>query len=145
MIAERHRLLAVALMLIVSVTLVACGSTAATSSFFGATTSPVAATSTPAAESSTPAPSESAGVQNTVKIASFAFTPATITVPVGTTVTWTNEDTASHTITADDGTTFNSGNIAKGGTFSFTFTTAGTFPYHCAVHPSMTATVIVTP
>jgi plastocyanin len=152
MIASRHRLSAVALMLIAALTLVACGSTAvtpssvaATPSPIAATPSPIAATPSPAEGSSTPGPSAPVSVQNAVTIAGFAFTPATITVPVGTKVTWTNQDSANHTVTADDGKAFSSGNIGSGATFSFTFATAGTFPYHCAIHSNMTATVIVTP
>ncbi len=79
-----------------------------------------------------------------VAITNFAFNPATITVKVGTTVTWTNNDSAPHTITADDGS-FNSGDIGQGKTYSHTFSSAGTFPYHCTVHPFMKATVVVTP
>lgn len=139
MITARHRLSAVALMLVVSVALVACSSTAAT-------TSPAAASPTsPAAASSAPASTSAASVQNAVTISGFAFSPASITVPVGTKVTWTNQDSTTHTVTADDGKTFDSGNLANGATFSFTFTTAGTFAYHCAIHSSMKATVIVTP
>ncbi len=86
---------------------------------------------------------------------SFAFSPATLTIKAGTTVTWKNGTTvtwknttaASHTVTSDDGKTFDSGTsnpiTAQTGTFSFTFTTAGTFAYHCAIHPFMKATIIV--
>ncbi|MHB8566496.1 MAG: cupredoxin domain-containing protein [Nitrososphaerales archaeon] len=72
------------------------------------------------------------------------FTPATITVVIGVnnTVTWTNNDSAPHTVTADDGS-FSSGNMDPGNTFSFTFTTPGTYAYHCSYHPWMKATVIV--
>jgi plastocyanin len=79
-----------------------------------------------------------------VAIGGFAFSPATITVSVGDTITWTNNDPQTHTATADDAS-WNSGNIAGGGgTKAVTFTTAGTFPYHCAIHSSMTGTVTVT-
>ena len=79
-----------------------------------------------------------------VAIGGFAFSPATITVAVGDTITWTNNDPQTHTATADDAS-WNSGNIAGGGgTKAVTFTTAGTFPYHCAIHSSMTGTVTVT-
>jgi len=122
MIAGRDRLSAVALMLVVSVALAAYGTTAGT-----------------------PSSAYAAGnVQNAVTIVNFAFTPPTVTVPVGTTVTWTNQAPNDHTVTADNGVTFDSGHIAPGATFSFTFTAAGTFPYHCAIHTSMTAKVIVT-
>jgi len=63
-------------------------------------------------------------------------------VAAGTTVTWTNQDTAGHTVTADDGS-FASKTIETGGTFSQTFSTPGTYAYHCAVHPNMKATIVV--
>jgi plastocyanin len=89
-----------------------------------------------------------------VSIAGFAFSPQTITVSAGTTVTWTNNDGAPHTVTSTDGpatsaaTTgaFDSGTLAQGQTFSFTFETAGTFYYDCTLHAaqaSMHGTVIV--
>ena len=78
---------------------------------------------------------------------SFAFSPATLTIKAGTAVTWKNTTTASHTVTSDDGKSFDSGTsnpiTAQTGTFSFNFTTAGTFAYHCAIHPFMKATIIV--
>ncbi len=76
----------------------------------------------------------------------FAFSPASLTIKAGTTVTWKNTTTVPHTVTSDDGKSFDSGSskpIAPGGTFSFTFTTAGTFAYHCTIHPFMKATIIV--
>ena len=79
---------------------------------------------------------------NAVFIQGMAFTPSTITVTTGTTVTWTNKDGVSHSVTSDTGA-FDSGAIASNGTYSHLFSTAGTFPYHCMVHPSMTATVVV--
>ena len=77
-----------------------------------------------------------------IVISGFAFSED-ITVPVGTTVVVRNDDSAGHTWTADDGA-FDSGFIDGGGTFEFTFTEAGTFAFHCEVHPSMTGTVTVT-
>jgi len=77
-----------------------------------------------------------------VSIAGFAFDPATLTVTTGTTVTWTNDDTAAHTVTSDDGS-WGSNSLAKGDSFSFTFNEAGTFSYHCGVHPSMQATITI--
>jgi plastocyanin len=79
-----------------------------------------------------------------VAIAGFAFVPADISVSAGTTVTWTNNDSAPHTVTLDDGSA-DSGNMAQGSTFSLAFDTAGTFAYYCAIHASMTGTVTVTP
>lgn len=77
-----------------------------------------------------------------VQIAGFAFSPATVTVAVGDSVTWTNADAANHTATADGGS-FDTGTIGNGASTSVTFSTAGTFGYRCRIHPSMTATVIV--
>ncbi len=79
---------------------------------------------------------------NTVNIQGFAFKPASITVPVGATVTWTNQDATAHTVTQDGGG-FDSGALAQNASFSQTFTTKGTFHYHCSFHSFMVATVTV--
>jgi plastocyanin len=79
---------------------------------------------------------------NEVWIEGMAFTPSVITVAAGTTITWTNKASIAHTVTSDKGL-FDSGDISSNGTFTFKFTTAGSYPYHCAVHPSMTAKVVV--
>ena len=71
-----------------------------------------------------------------------AFTPDALDVAVGTTVTWTNTDSTSHTSTSD-ATGWNSGIVAPGGKFSFAFQQTGTFSYHCAIHPGMVGTVSV--
>jgi len=68
-----------------------------------------------------------------VTIANFAFDPAQLQVKVGTTVTWTNNDSTGHTVTADDGT-FTSSTLKKGDTYSFTFNEVGTFAYYCKPH-----------
>lgn len=75
-----------------------------------------------------------------VFIQGFAYNPSSITVAANTTVTWTNKDAVSHTVTSNNGT-FDSGLIGPNGTFSFKFTAAGSYQYHCTPHPSMTATV----
>ena len=72
----------------------------------------------------------------------FAFSPLTLTVKTGTKVTWTNKDTVTHTVTDDKGA-FNSGLLTPGNSFSFTFTQAGTYSYHCNIHHSMMATIVV--
>jgi amicyanin len=116
--------------------------------------------STPSGSGSTPTPTTgttptatSAGSGQMVSITrdssgSFAFSPTTLTIKVGSTVTWTNMTPAPHTVTSDDGKSFDSGlsnPIApSGGTYSFTFKQAGTFSYHCQIHPYMKATIIVT-
>lgn len=72
--------------------------------------------------------------------------PQGITVSPGTTVTWTNRDPTSHTVTSSStppGQALNSGFLAQGGTFSFTFTVPGSYEYHCDPHPFMTGTVTV--
>jgi plastocyanin len=79
-----------------------------------------------------------------VAIANFAFSPATLTVTAGTTVTWTNRDTDAHTVTTPSGP-LHSPAMPTGATFSYTFTRAGTYHYLCTIHPFMTATVTVTP
>jgi plastocyanin len=77
-----------------------------------------------------------------VTIKGFAFEPATVTIKAGESVTWTNQDSANHTVVADKGE-FTSGDLANGATFAFKFDTAGTYAYKCSIHPSMTGTVIV--
>jgi plastocyanin len=77
-------------------------------------------------------------------VVDVAFQPADIEVVVGATVDWTNEDPFAHTVTARDGA-FDSGTMDDGETFSHTFSEPGTFEYVCAIHPSMTGTVTVTP
>jgi len=79
---------------------------------------------------------------NQVLIQGMAFDPATITVKAGTTIKWTNKDDVAHTVSSDS-SVFESGSMSMGTSFSYTFSTPGTFPYHCAPHPSMTATVVV--
>lgn len=77
-----------------------------------------------------------------VSIQSFAFSPATITVTVNATITWTNNDAVGHTVTSDNGV-FDSGTINPNATYSHQFTTVGTFNYHCTIHPTMLAKVVV--
>jgi plastocyanin len=89
------------------------------------------------------APKTSAQGTQAVTISGFAFSPAALTIEAGTTVTWTNQDSATHTATADDGS-FDTGNIAQGQSVSITFDTPGTFAYHCAIHPYMVASITVT-
>jgi plastocyanin len=82
---------------------------------------------------------------NAVAIKNFAFAPAALTVKVGTTVTWTNQDSDAHTVTSqNNGGPLASAALSTGQTYSFTFTKAGTYAYLCTIHPFMTATVTVT-
>lgn len=71
-----------------------------------------------------------------------AFSPSTTTVAVGGSVTWTNNDNTAHTSTGSSGA-WDSGTISPGGRFTRTFTTAGSFPYHCSIHPGMVGTITV--
>jgi plastocyanin len=77
-------------------------------------------------------------------IKGYEYAPGDVTVAQGDTVTWTNSDTAPHTVTSTGGGPLDSPNLQKGDSWSFTFTQAGSYPYYCAVHPDMKATVTVT-
>lgn len=77
-----------------------------------------------------------------VKIDNFAYTPQTITVKAGDTVTWTNGDDIPHTVTSKTGV-FRSKALDTDDKFTFTFTTPGAFPYFCALHPHMTGSIVV--
>ena len=80
---------------------------------------------------------------NRVTIQSMQFQPASITILAGSKITWTNMDTDAHTVTSDDGTSFNSGNISPQGSYTFTATQTGIYPYHCTIHPDMHGTLMV--
>lgn len=80
---------------------------------------------------------------NSVTISGSSFSPASLTIKKGATVTWTNNDSNPHTVTADNNS-FNSGTLNANSTFSYTFSTTGTFPYHCNFHSGMKASVVVT-
>jgi predicted lipoprotein with Yx(FWY)xxD motif/plastocyanin len=103
---------------------------------------PAASSAAPAAGAGSSGSATAAGKTVNVAIKDFSFGEP-LTVPVGTTVVWKNEDSAAHTVTASD-KSFDSGSINQGGTFSFTFTKAGTFDYTCQFHPNMKGTVTVT-
>lgn len=85
------------------------------------------------------------GSAKAVEMMGYAFSPASLSIAVGDTVTWTNHDTAPHNVVITDGPEkFTSPNITTGSTFSHTFTKAGTYSYYCAIHPDMKATLTVT-
>ncbi len=111
--------------------------TSTTSSTF-----PTVPTSVPTKAPTSAATSVPQTAPNNIAIVGFAFSPKTLTVKVGTKIIWTNDDPSIHTVTADSGA-FGSGSLPPGGTFSFTFTKAGTYSYHCKIHASMKATIIV--
>jgi plastocyanin len=77
-----------------------------------------------------------------VKIDNFSFGPATITIPAGTTVTWTNRDDIPHTVVSDD-KIFKSKVLDTDEKFSYTFSRPGSYPYFCSIHPKMTGKVVV--
>jgi plastocyanin len=96
-----------------------------------------------------PAPAPAPGGSSSVSIpvgaqalSNRAYSPDELNVPVGTSVTWMNTDSIAHTSTSN-AAGWDSGIVAPGGAFSFTFQTAGTFQYHCAIHPGMIGTVVV--
>ena len=102
----------------------------------------------PSSNASAPQPPAQAS-PSTVTIENFAFSPSTITVKVGATVTWLNKDSAPHQIASNphpahtDLPGLFSGILSNGQSYSFTFNQTGAFGYHCHVHPSMTGTVVV--
>jgi plastocyanin len=138
-----------ALTFVVILTFAACSGTSTPANSVPPSVAPSAVAPSAAASGAPSAPlsiapsaAPSAGSGSAVSIADFSFQPATITISVGTTVTWTNKDNAGHTVTADD-SSFTSDRLGSGVTFSHTFATAGTFTYHCAIHASMKGTVTV--
>ncbi len=91
----------------------------------------------------TPTPTQTpVSGQASVNIQGLAFIPQTLRITGGTTVTWTNNDSTPHTVSSNSGV-FESGNMATGAIFSYTFNQAGFFDYYCKIHPSMTARIIV--
>jgi plastocyanin len=86
--------------------------------------------------------SENVPGNNEVIIQGMAFNPVNITITSGTTVIWSNKDGTDHTVTSNTGL-FDSGSISNNGTYSHTFSSIGTFPYHCTIHTTMTGSVIV--
>ena len=93
---------------------------------------------------SAPAPAAPPVGPDAVLIQNFAFVPAALTVKVGATVTWTNQDGDPHTVVADGGQ-FQSPGMDSNATYSYTFATAGTYDYVCSIHPFMRGSVVVTP
>jgi plastocyanin len=87
-------------------------------------------------------PSVSVATSQRVKIVDFAFKPRAVTIAKGTKVVWTNKGAVTHTSTSNKGV-WDSGSIAPGDTFSRVFKKAGTFKYHCTIHPTMTAKIVV--
>ena len=87
-------------------------------------------------------PAAAAPSTQSLNIANFAFTPDPVSAGAGSTLVWTNQDGATHTVVADDGS-FRSSGLAQNGTYSLQLTTPGTYPYHCSIHPFMKGTITV--
>jgi plastocyanin len=104
---------------------------------------PAAKASPKPAEAKKAEPAVSAAASSSVTIENFVYSPATVTVDEGDTVSWTNRDSAPHTATGSGGT-FNTGTLDEGQSGSATFPKAGSFAYICALHPNMKGTVVVT-
>ncbi len=98
--------------------------------------------SLPAAQAPTPPVMVAKVAGPQIRIENFAFNPPTVTVPVGATVTWTNNDGTLHTVTSAT-KVFSSAGLDEGGVFAYTFTNPGTYTYYCKLHPHMTGTIVV--
>jgi plastocyanin len=90
-----------------------------------------------------PAVAQSAASANGISIDNFTFNPPTVTVKAGTTVTWTNKDDIPHGIASANNAFTRSKALDTDDSFSFTFTTPGTYQYFCYIHPHMTGTIVV--
>ncbi len=91
-----------------------------------------------------PPPSIPSAPSVTIGIKNFSFTPGALSIKAGTKVTWVNNDTVAHTVTADSGNLFDSNTLVPGQVFSFTFSAPGSVAYHCAIHPMMKGIITVT-
>ena len=100
-----------------------------------------AATQAPASAPAGGITCNSSVTEASVNIADFTYSPNSVTVAPTQTVTWANEDGTAHTVTFDSGP--DCGNVAAGASLAANFGSAGTFPYHCTIHPSMKGTVVV--
>ena len=126
----RPRRILLALCAVVALAAAGCGSSNSSSTSSGSSSS----ASTAAASS---------GGAVAIKMQNIAFDPKAVTVKVGQKVTWNNDDSTDHIVTANSGADFKSKDFGSGGTFSFTPTKAGTINYVCTIHPGMTATLTV--
>jgi len=123
----------VALTLLVAAGVLAAGCGGGSGGYGGGSPTTTAAPTTSGA--GTPASGTAVAIDN------FAFSPAALKVKMGQQVTWTNKQGVAHTVTADGGAFDHP--MPSGATFSFTFAKAGTFAYHCTIHPFMKGTVVV--
>jgi len=122
----------------------ACGSSNSPSSTASpSTTTPTTTTPTTPTTPSTPQTTTVNIAVGASVLTTTAFVPNPVTIKVGDSINWVNTDSIVHTATANNGTAFSSGIIAPGASFKATFSTAGTFAYHCTIHPGMVGTVTV--
>ncbi|MDQ6662755.1 MAG: cupredoxin domain-containing protein [Chloroflexota bacterium] len=135
----RSSWIVLSLTIVTMLILAACGGTTETP------TSPSTSAATPTAAAS---PTSATGTTMAVKIVEkdnkYSFEPATLTITKGTQITWTNASDAPHMVTSDTGAFNTPDNLTGNKTFTMVFNTAGTFNYHCDIHPYMKATITVT-
>jgi plastocyanin len=138
-----RRISILALSLFALLALSACASDGGTAATGATAPQPAesAAASAPAAAGGGCATSSEAGAVS-VGIENFAYAPADVSAAVGETITWTNSDSAPHTATLDDGAC-DTGNIAQNASAGLVFDAAGTYPYHCTIHPNMKGTITI--
>jgi plastocyanin len=103
---------------------------------------PACATAAQPEPANQPESSATTAAGSQVTIENFEFNPATLTVPIGTTVTWISHDDEPHTVTSSENV-FASAGLDADETFSYTFSTPGTYTYYCKLHPHMTGTIVV--
>ncbi|HEV7481750.1 MAG TPA: cupredoxin domain-containing protein [Solirubrobacterales bacterium] len=127
-------------LIVTALALAACGSDGGGETSSGS--EPTGSTATTGASGNDPAPSGEAERSAKVEIVEFTYGPDPVTVQAGGKAIWLNQDTAPHTATADDGS-FDTGVLERGKLKSETFKQAGTFTYHCEIHPTMHGTVKV--
>jgi plastocyanin len=109
----------------------------------GGGSSPSTSTMTAPTPTPTPASPVSVGIPMGAQfLTTTSYIPDTVSVSVGTTVKWTNNDSIAHTATSQNNL-WGSGDLEPGATFSYTFQSAGTFPYYCVYHPGMVGTITV--
>ncbi len=140
-IRAHSRWCALAVGMLATAFVVACSSSAAANSAPTGLPTPIppgALATLPPSKPAAPAPTGGPAVA----IENFNYVPADLSVPAGTTVVWTNHDDVDHTVTASNNS-FSSPSVPTEAQFSYTFTTPGTYSYFCAIHPFMTAKVIV--